>query len=275
MPICVNRVEMGFIMDKRKIIIVDDIMFHLLSIKERLKEHYIIYPAQTTDMMFHHINKIDPELIILDINMPKSDGYKAIEQLKADDRYNHIPVIFLTSQKDKESLMKAMSLGAVDYLIKPVTDTELIESIEHILNPGSSNALKPVILAVDDSPTILKSVNVFLRDKYTVYTLPEPEKLKELLAMINPDLFILDCNMPFISGFDLVPIIRGYSEYADTPIIFLTGEGTRDNLFVATQLGASDFLVKPINENMLREKVANHLEGFVIRRRLIKMAQSF
>ena len=260
---------------KRKIIIVDDIMFHLLSIKERLKDHYVIFPAQTTDMMFHHISKIDPELIILDINMPKSDGYKAIELLKADDRYKHIPVVFLTSQKDKESLMKAMSLGAVDYLVKPVTDTELIECIEYQLNPGGANALKPVILAIDDSPTILKSVNVFLRDKYTVYTLPEPEKLKELLTMITPDLFILDCNMPVISGFDLVPIIRGYSEYVDTPIIFLTGEGTRDNLFVATQLGASDFLVKPINEMMLREKVAQHLDGFVIRRRLIKISQAY
>jgi len=260
---------------KRKIIIVDDIMFHLLSIKERLKDHYLIFPAQTTEMMFHYISKVDPEMIILDINMPKSDGYTAIEQLKADERYKHIPVVFLTSQKDRESLMRAISLGAVDYLMKPVTDTEMIECIEYHLNPEGSSAMKPVILAVDDSPTILKSVNVFLRDKYTIYTLPEPEKLKELLTMITPDLFILDCNMPVISGFDLVPIIRGYTEYAETPIIFLTGEGTRDNLFVATQLGASDFLVKPINESMLREKVAQHLDGFVIRRRLVKMLLSY
>jgi len=260
---------------KRKIIVVDDIMFHLLSIKERLKDHYMIFPAQTIEMMFHHISKFDPEMIILDINMPKYDGYKAIEQLKADERHKNIPVVFLTSQKDKESLMKAMSLGAVDYLLKPVTDTEIIECIEYHLNPKGTSAMKPVILAVDDSPTILKSVNVFLRDKYSVYTLPEPEKLKELLTMITPDLFILDCNMPVISGFDLVPIIRAYNEYADTPIIFLTGEGTRDNIFVATQLGASDFLVKPINESMLREKVAEHLEGFVLRRRLAKMMMSY
>ena len=256
---------------KRKIIIVDDIMFHLLSIKERLKEHYMIFPAQTTEMLFHHISKIEPEMIILDINMPKSDGYKTIELLKADDRYKHIPVVFLTSQKDKESLAKAMSMGAVDYLLKPVTDSELIECIEYQLNPTGSKAMKPVILAVDDSPTILKSVNVFLRDKYAVYTLPEPEKLKELLNVITPDLFILDCNMPVISGFDLVPLIRGYTEFSETPIIFLTGEGTKDNLYLASQLGASDFLVKPIEEAMLREKVAKHIEGFVIRRRLNKI----
>jgi len=256
---------------KRNIMIVDDIMFHLLSIKERLKEHYVIYPAQNTEMMFHHLNKIKPEMIILDINMPNVDGYKVMELLKSDDRYKNIPVVFLTSQKDKESLLKAISLGALDYLVKPVTDTELIECIEYHLDPAGKNAMKPVVLAVDDSPTILKSLNSFLRDKYTVYTLPEPEKLKELLAMITPDLFILDCNMPAISGFDLVPIIRNYAEYSETPIIFLTGEGTRDNLLAASQLGASDFLVKPVDEAILREKVAQHSEGFIIRRRLNKI----
>jgi len=259
---------------RRKIIIVDDIMFQLLSIKERLKENYMVFTAQTTELLFTNIDKVDPELILMDINMPKSDGYKAIEMLKADPRYEHIPVVFLTGQKDKESLMKAISLGAADYLVKPVTDAELIECIEYLINPNSNAAMKPVVLAVDDSPTILKSVNAFLRDRYIVYTLPEPEKLKDLLNMITPDLFILDCNMPVINGFELVPIIRSYTDYSDTPIIFLTGEGTVDNISVAMHLGASDFLVKPINENMLREKVANQLKNFVIRRRMNKISKA-
>jgi len=260
--------------ERRKIIIVDDIMFHLLSIKERLKEHYMIFPAQTTDVMFNLIEKVEPELIILDINMPNSDGFIAIETLKADPRYSEIPVIFLTGQKDKNSLTKAVSLGAADYLLKPVTDAELIECIEYQLNPESSSAMRPVVLAIDDSPSILKSINVFLRDKYIVYTLPEPEKLKELLTMVTPDLFILDCNMPAVSGFELVPIIRGYPEYVDTPIIFLTGEGTVDNLNVAMHLGASDFLVKPIDENLLKEKTEQHLKTFIIRRRMNKILHS-
>ena len=260
---------------RRKIIIVDDIMFHLLSIKERLKDHYMVIPAQTTEMLFHHIGKVNPELIILDINMPKSDGYKTIEMLKADPKYEHIPVVFLTGQKDKDSLMRAINLGAADYLMKPVTDAELIECIEYHINPNSAAAMKPIVLAVDDSPTILKSLNAFLRDRYVVYTLPEPEKLKDLLNMVTPDLFILDCNMPLISGFDLVPIIRGYSNYENTPIIFLTGEGTLDNFSIAMNLGASDFLVKPINEDLLREKVYHHLKDFIIRRRLNKISQGF
>jgi len=157
--------------------------------------------------------------------------------------------------------------------MKPISDTELIECLEYQLNPESTAAIKPVILTVDDSPTILKSVNALLRDKHSVYSLPDSSKIKDLLAMVTPDLFILDCNMPGLSGFDLVPIIRGYTEYTDTPIIFLTGDGTRDNLILAAQLGASDFLVKPIDENLLREKVAQHLKDFIIRRRIGRIAK--
>jgi len=259
--------------ERRKIIIVDDIMFHLLSIKERLKEHYMVFPAQTADMMFYHLSKVKPELIILDINMPNNDGYKTIEMLKLDSRYSDIPVIFLTGQKDRESLNKAMELGAADYLMKPVTDTELIECIEYQLNPTSPLAMRPVVLAVDDNPSILKSINSFLRERYNVSTLPDSTKIRDLLSVITPDLFILDCNMPGLNGFDLIPIIRDYPGFKDTPIIFLTGEGTMDNFSEAMELGASDFLVKPIDGDKIREKAEEHLKDFVLRRRLCKIAQ--
>jgi len=258
---------------RRKIIVVDDIMFHLLSMKERLKEHYEVFPAQNTETLFELLSKVDPELVILDINMPDHDGFAIIEMIKSDTRYDYVPVIFLTAQRDRRSLLKAMSLGAADYLVKPVSDTGLIESIEYQINPGGPGTMKPVILAVDDNPSILKAINSLLHDRYLVSTLPQPEKIRDLLAMITPDLFILDCNMPILNGFELVPIIRSHSFHSETPIIFLTSEGTLDNLSVAMQLGASDFLVKPIDEFILRDKTAQHLKDFIIRRRLNRLSQ--
>ena len=86
--------------------------------------------------------------------------------------------------------------------------------------------------------------------------------------MITPDLFILDCQMPVYSGFDLVPIIRRIREHEETPIIFLTSEGTIDNISVAINLGARDFIIKPIDEAILREKVALHIKDFMMRRRI-------
>jgi PleD family two-component response regulator len=58
-----------------------------------------------------------------------------------------------------------MDLGAVDYLIKPISDAALFDSIDNQVNPLKAVATRPVILAIDDSPSILASINQILRDK--------------------------------------------------------------------------------------------------------------
>ena len=111
-----------------------------------------------------------------------------------------------------------------------------------------------------------------LSGPYEVCTLPKPEELEDLICMIKPDLFLLDYNMPVLSGFELVPIIRRYPEYAETPIIFMTSDGTTDLLSGAINLGASDFIVKPIDETILRKKIALHLKDFMLLRRMRLLA---
>ena len=118
---------------------------------------------------------------------------------------------------------------------------------------------KKIILAVDDSPVILKSVLSVLSDVYKVYTLPKPTELEKILQKLTPDLFLLDYQMPEINGFELIPIIRNFEEHKDTPIIILTSMGTDDTLTTAIALGASDFVVKPFQPDILREKIAMHI----------------
>jgi len=118
---------------------------------------------------------------------------------------------------------------------------------------------KPIILAVDDSPVILKSVTSLLSGDYKVYALAKSALLAKTLSQIKPDLFLLDYLMPIINGFELIPVIRGFPEHKNTPIIFLTSEGTIDNVAGAIMLGASDFIAKPVQPNILRERIARHL----------------
>jgi len=258
----------------RKIILVDDIRFHLLSTRERLKSLYEVYTAQSSSDLFEVLEKVMPELILLDVNMPEVDGFEILEKLKDDWRYSFIPVIFLTSKTDKKSILKGMNLGAIDIVPKPFNDADLIGSIERCINPEVMRNNKPTILAVDDNPTELQTINFFLQDKYIVYTLPDPGKLKELLKVITPDLFLLDCQMPDISGFDLVPVIRSAPKHEETPIIFITSAGSVDNVSIAMHLGASDFLVKPVDEITLLEKTAQLLDNFIMRRRLRDLTPS-
>ena len=118
---------------------------------------------------------------------------------------------------------------------------------------------KPLVLAIDDSPVILQSVAAVLSGDYKVFMLPKPTELEKVLQKLTPELFIIDYKMPEISGFELVPIIRNFPEHKDTPIVFLTSEGTFDNVTSALALGASDFIVKPFNPVKLREKIAKYI----------------
>jgi DNA-binding response OmpR family regulator len=253
---------------KRKIIVVDDIKFHLMTLQGRFKQYYDIFPAQSLDELLEILEETIPELILLDISMPENDGFEIIKILKGNPRFAEIPVVFLTSHHDRKSILKGMELGAVDFITKPFSDANIIERIEYICNPEKRAANPPIILAVDDNPSILTSINYLLSDKYKVYTLPQPEQLKDLLTIVVPDLFLLDCNMPVLSGFDLITLIRKFPEHEETPVIFLSSDGSKDNLFIAMDFGACDFLVKPIDEAILKKKISLHVKNYIIRRRM-------
>ena len=135
-----------------------------------------------------------------------------------------------------------------------LTLKEYIEQLEQLSE--AKNESKKTILAIDDSPVILKSISSVLNKEYRIHTLVKPEKLEEVLQKITPDLFLLDYQMPHLNGFELIPIIRANSKHETTPIIFLTSEGTLDRVKGALELGAADFIVKPVNADTLREKIS-------------------
>jgi putative two-component system response regulator len=87
-----------------------------MIIKDRIKDFYDVYPVNSIERMFEILERIVPDLILLDINMPDINGFDAIEKIKSDVRYDKIPVIFLTGQVNKKTVMKGMGLGAVDFI---------------------------------------------------------------------------------------------------------------------------------------------------------------
>jgi len=254
--------------ERFKIIYVDDVSTSLLTLKRRLMAFHEVYPAVSSEAMFKALEKITPDIILLDINMPDANGYEVINSLKENVKYADIPVIFFTSNNDKESVLLGLSLGAVDYIIKPFETNSLVECIErHVAaarakkdSLDNEDNSKPRILAIDDVVSILKSIKAALRANYIVHTISKPESVLDFLQLRKPDLILLDYLMPTYNGFELIPMIRELSEHKDTPIIMLTSEGTMTNIKEAISLGACDFIVKPFKDNELNEKVAKHIK---------------
>ncbi|MCL2665027.1 MAG: response regulator [Defluviitaleaceae bacterium] len=118
---------------------------------------------------------------------------------------------------------------------------------------------KKVIMAVDDSPDILRAVFVVLNSRYKVVPVNDPKNFEKVLKHVKPDLFLLDYMMPELTGFDLVAVIRGLREHEKTPVIILTSESAIDKKSAAIMLGADDYVIKPITANELRDVVAKYL----------------
>lgn len=116
------------------IYIVDDqtINLNLISIFLKQKGFNII---TETDIIkaIPHIEKTCPDLILLDVLMPKLNGFDAYNVLKSSPQTKDIPIIFITALDDTENKIKALDLGAVDYIIKPIHLPELLSRINSFL----------------------------------------------------------------------------------------------------------------------------------------------
>jgi len=108
------------------IFVVDDNDFNLVVVKEALKNQYRVMTLPSAEKMFSLIEKITPDLILLDIEMPEMDGFEALECLKSKSAFANIPIIFLTATIDETIKNRGKQLGVNEFFIKPFTSTDMI-----------------------------------------------------------------------------------------------------------------------------------------------------
>lgn len=102
-----------------KLLIIDDDQAHLTLLQNSLRREYTVLIANSGEQGIEVATTQDPDLILLDVNMPGLDGYEVCSRLKGDSSTRHIPVIFVTAQAEGDHEYKGLALGAVDYIFKP------------------------------------------------------------------------------------------------------------------------------------------------------------
>jgi DNA-binding response OmpR family regulator len=120
---------------------------------------------------------------------------------------------------------------------------------------------KKIILAVDDEPNILLSIEFILEmEGYEVHTAHDGDEALEVAGRIRPDVILLDINMPRKDGFEVCRILREQAEMARTKVIMLTAKGQTLERKKGLEVGADEYVTKPFSAEDLLQKIRACIE---------------
>ena len=194
---------------KTKILLVDnehDIVEFLQYNLE--KEGFGVIPAYDGIEALEKI-KQKPDLVILDIMMPKLDGFEVYQKIRENNEYKNIPIIFLTAKSGEIDEIKGLELGASDYIQKPISPKKLIARVKSNLRKSDSSVKRVQPLTIKTGPLLIdkEKYTVYLNNKQLIY----PRKEFEILYFLanNPGrVFSRDVLLKEVWGPDIYVVDR-------------------------------------------------------------------
>lgn len=260
---------------KKKILIIEDeqALVDLLVTKLK-KEGYEVDFSYDGENGYEKVAVFKPDLILLDIVMPKMDGYEVLEKLK--EAGNKIPVVVISNSGQPVEIEKTIKLGAADHLIKTEfnpddvlemvqkffgveTEEKKVEVVSapsqeatakidlQLLENADATPLGITVLLVEDD-TFLREIctKKLAKDGYKVYSAVDGEQAIANVEKIDPDIVLLDIILPALDGFQILSFIRASKKEAlkKVPVIMLSNLGQEDDIKKAMEMGANDYLVK-------------------------------
>jgi CheY-like chemotaxis protein len=230
-----------------KLILAIDDDPHVISLYERYLEAagYQVVALTDPSKAVERAAELQPFAITLDIMMPGYDGWQVLNTLKSDASTREIPVVICSIVEEQE---RGFSLGAADYLVKPILEDDLVVSLDRLNADGSIRE----VLVIDDDTDHLNLMAKILNDqgKYKP-TLAQGGKAGwEMIRTQTPHAVILDLFMPDMDGFKLLESMRANEKFREIPVIVVSG----GDLTTDQQKQLSDFGQRLISKSSLSEK---------------------
>jgi signal transduction histidine kinase/CheY-like chemotaxis protein len=209
--------------DNLVVLVDDDVAMHDLIKRTISKLNLTLLGATNSEKGMELIREVKPKLILLDVLMPGRDGWSLLKECKTDKNLKDIPVIMI-SQLNQSNL--ASSLGANDYLTKPIDRSHFINTLKRIL--GNDTQDKKV-LVIDDDKDVRELLSRLLKD--AGYRAIDARDGKEGLERTKdePALIILDLEMPRMDGFEFLDnYIKDVPEEKRAPVLVFSGKDLTD-----------------------------------------------
>jgi two-component system, cell cycle response regulator len=268
---------------KPRILIVDDDPLNIKLMKAKLPaERYETLSASNGQQAIEIADHDLPDLILLDVMMPDMDGFAVSRSLKNNPNTLEIPIILVTALEGLDDKINGLETGADEFLTKPVNTIELLSRINSLLRlkqyrdqlalrsqsektftpcAGQPDKLgdlpyPPKILLVEDNELDTKIFKGFFQDQgYELECVKTGEEAQALLLWKSFDLILLDVLLPGLDGFEICRQLKNDKQTRDLQIILITCLPDLENKIKGIELGADDYLVKPVNRQELQARM--------------------
>ena len=282
-PVAPSPAPQGLYRHKNLILVVDDdpMNVKLLSAKLPANQFNTIQAHNGEEALRRAIHE-NPDLILLDIMMPEMDGYEVSHRLKTNPATENIPIILVTALDGADDKIRGFESGADEFLNKPVNDIELLTRIHSLLRlkhyreqllsrtlsekkfstgqplPAHSEAAvhQARVLLVEDNEKDASMIrSMFSGEPYHLERVRTGEEALALIQQERFDLVLLDVLLPGLDGFEVCRQLKGLHKIQDMQIVLITCLSDLDNKVRGVELGADDYLIKPINSRELKARV--------------------
>lgn len=218
------------------------------------------------DLGLQQMKEWKPDLVLLDIILPRKNGYEVLEVKSNDVAIVHIPTIIISNSGQPVEINRALALGVKDYLIKAELDPEeVIAKVRLQLDMGTDSAVSVIDATPKTNPGVQSSPQLagktimwveddkFLSDiigrklqaeKCTLLHAGTGEEAFRLLERTVPDIILLDILLIGMDGFEILRRIKSQSKTKSIPVILLSNLGQKEDIEKGKTLGAARFLIK-------------------------------
>lgn len=210
-----------------------------------------------------------PEVILLnlDAELVQGKGLEFLQELKV--KYPKVPILTLAQQDALSDRVAVSRLGGDRYILKSARVEEVLEAIAQSLPRTVPPDAR--VMIVDDDPLVLKMLTHLLEPwGLQVTALQDPNKFWQVLTAANPDVLLLDLEMPTFNGVELCRVVRQDSKYSDLPILVVTAHTDIDHIQQVFSAGADDFISKPVIGPELVTRVINRIERSRMQRQVLR-----
>ncbi|HEY3521070.1 MAG TPA: response regulator, partial [Rhodanobacteraceae bacterium] len=218
-----------------------------------------VTPIDDDASLVEVLGALPPQLVVVGARHSEAlDGIGPALRAARASASHKVAMLALLADGEVSSRLRALRAGADRCMSLPVQPEEIVERALELLSDEKEEPYR-ILIVEDDASQALFAESILRKAGMVTQVLNEPIAVLEELDRFQPDLLLMDLNMPGCDGLELTALIREREGYVSTPIVFLSGDPDADRQFAALDAGGDDFLSKPIRPKYLVSAVTNRV----------------